>query len=54
MAGACGSRQHPRLGRKWRLPTARPQGVAPRPGLPLTRAVAGRSGRQQGQRPRKA
>ncbi|RRT78460.1 hypothetical protein B296_00009557, partial [Ensete ventricosum] len=32
----------------------RPQGVAPRPGLPPARVTAGRSGRQQGQLPRKA
>ncbi|RWW49307.1 hypothetical protein BHE74_00044559, partial [Ensete ventricosum] len=35
-------------------PATRPQGVAPRPGLPPARAVAGRSGRQQRQRQRKA
>ncbi|RRT37223.1 hypothetical protein B296_00031401 [Ensete ventricosum] len=48
MAGAYGHRQRSRPGRRWRLPTARPQVVAPRPGLPPTRAIVGRSGRQQG------
>ncbi|RWV77726.1 hypothetical protein GW17_00061404 [Ensete ventricosum] len=51
--GACGRRQCPQPGRRWRLPDARLQGVAPRPGLPPTRMAVGRSGRQQGQRPRK-
>ncbi|RWV95625.1 hypothetical protein GW17_00041744 [Ensete ventricosum] len=52
-------------GRRWRLPNARPQGAAlwpglpPAratlwPGLPPARAAVGRSGRQQGQRPRDA
>ncbi|RWV85297.1 hypothetical protein GW17_00052923 [Ensete ventricosum] len=35
-------------------PAVRLQGAAPWPGLSLARAVAGRSGRQQGQHPRKA
>ncbi|RZS28724.1 hypothetical protein BHM03_00062363 [Ensete ventricosum] len=39
---ARGSR--PRLGRKWWLPAARPQGAASRPGLPPARVAAGRSG----------
>ncbi|RWV85840.1 hypothetical protein GW17_00052331, partial [Ensete ventricosum] len=47
-----GCRQWP--GRRWRLPAARPQGAAPRAGLSPARATAGRSGRQQGQRPREA
>ncbi|RWV90654.1 hypothetical protein GW17_00047129 [Ensete ventricosum] len=54
MVGACGRRQRPWPGRRWRLPAARPEGVAPWPGLLLARAVAGRTDRQQGQRPRKA
>ncbi|RWW53322.1 hypothetical protein BHE74_00040199 [Ensete ventricosum] len=41
-------------GRRWWLPAARPQGAASRPGLPPARATAGRSDRQQGQRPREA
>ncbi|RWW28790.1 hypothetical protein GW17_00006712 [Ensete ventricosum] len=41
-------------GRRWRLLAARSQGVAPWLGLPPARATAGRSDRQQWQRPRKA
>ncbi|RWV89523.1 hypothetical protein GW17_00048320 [Ensete ventricosum] len=43
---------HPRPSRRWWLPAASSQGVAPRLGLPLARAATGRSDRQQGQRPR--
>ncbi|RWV94090.1 hypothetical protein GW17_00043407 [Ensete ventricosum] len=39
---ACGRRQHPRPGRRWQLPAARPQGAAPRPGLLPARATANR------------
>ncbi|RWW07691.1 hypothetical protein BHE74_00033750 [Ensete ventricosum] len=42
MAGAYGRRQHPQPGHRWRLSAARPQGVAPWPGLPLARAAASR------------
>ncbi|RWV94793.1 hypothetical protein GW17_00042634 [Ensete ventricosum] len=39
---ACGRRQCPRLGRRGRLPAARPQGAAPRPGLLPARRSARR------------
>ncbi|RWW35264.1 hypothetical protein BHE74_00059822 [Ensete ventricosum] len=53
MAGACrgetcGRRQCPRLGHRWRLPAAWPQGAAPWPGLPPTRATAVRSDASRG------
>ncbi|RZS20187.1 hypothetical protein BHM03_00052684 [Ensete ventricosum] len=40
--------------RRWRLPTAKPQGAAPRPRMSPARETVGRSGLQQGQRPREA
>ncbi|RWV99923.1 hypothetical protein GW17_00037143 [Ensete ventricosum] len=44
--GATARGSHPRPGRKWQLPAARPQGAAPRPGLPPARVATGRTGRQ--------
>ncbi|RWW53156.1 hypothetical protein BHE74_00040375 [Ensete ventricosum] len=44
--GAIARGNRPRPGHWWRLPAARPQGAALRPGLPPARAAAGRSGRQ--------
>ncbi|RWW58151.1 hypothetical protein BHE74_00035016 [Ensete ventricosum] len=38
--------------RRWRLPTAKPQGAAVRPGMPPARETVGMIGLQQGQRPR--
>ncbi|RZS25983.1 hypothetical protein BHM03_00059266 [Ensete ventricosum] len=40
MAGTCGRRQRPRLGRRGRLPAGRQQGAAPRPGLSPARVAA--------------
>ncbi|RZR97114.1 hypothetical protein BHM03_00026228 [Ensete ventricosum] len=48
--GATARGSRPRPGHRWWLPVARLHGAAPRLGPPPARAVAGRSGRQQGQR----